>query len=58
MIISGSNENVGLSNEMVVMADHYPLMLGFKGEKVFENPSVLYCCFLNIQGVQLNMTMD
>ena len=29
-----SIEKLGLSNEMVVMADDYPIMLGFKGEKV------------------------
>ena len=50
MIISGSNENVGLSNEMVVMADHYPLMLGFKGEKVFENPKCFILLFLKYTG--------
>ena len=31
-----SNDKLGLSNEMIA---HYLRMLGFKGEKVFQNPN-------------------
>ena len=53
-----SNYNLRVQWKCLTLQRNGRKLLGFKGEKVFENPSVLYCCFLNIQGVQLNMTMD